>query len=160
LTAAADWAQQFQTIKSQISAADIVLLADCHYLPFSDGAEAVKIDQLATTLISQPVAEWGDALELFEEYHQRVTGLFEQLSQLRDRELFYAWSRRIWDLREELDLISDFAQAKRDGRLIDNGFASETHLPMTCRGGFVANLQRRLRMDEHDRFVATHQECR
>jgi protein O-GlcNAcase/histone acetyltransferase len=155
LAAAKDWSKHFTTITSQVSYDSVVLLADCHYLPFSDGDEARKLEVCIAKLLDQPAESWGGALVNFESFHDRVDSLFEQLSQMNDRELFYAWSRRIWDLKEELDLISDFAKAKRNGELSDDGFASESHLPSIWRGGFVANLQRRLKMNDQGRFETT-----
>jgi protein O-GlcNAcase/histone acetyltransferase len=155
LSAAAAWSKQFTTISSQVSAEDVVLLGDCHYLPFSDGDQAQRLESHVVTLLEKPVDDWGDTLQQFEAFHDRVARLLENLSQLTDRELFYAWSRRIWDLREELDLISDFAKAKQGGNLDANRFVSESHLPATYRGGFVANLQRQLEMDAEGRFKAT-----
>jgi len=152
LAAAKDWTERFSTCDDCVSLDDVVLLSDCHYLPFSDGTEATRLDSCVAILLDQPSSSWGDRLAEFEDFHRRINHLFEQLSQLRDRELFYAWSRRIWDLKEELDLISDFAKAKMDGSVGESGFASETHLESTCRGGFVANLQRRLRMNEQGSF--------
>jgi protein O-GlcNAcase/histone acetyltransferase len=152
LAAAKAWSNDFTTINGQISTADIVLLADCHYLPFSDGDEARKLEACVVKLLGESTESWGDALTHFEAFHQRIVGLLENLSQLNDRELFYAWSRRIWDLREELDLISDFAKAKQTGKLDTGGYASESHLPSTYRGGFVANLQRQLKMNDLGRF--------
>ena len=154
LQAAAQWSTQFSMADSQIPTDDIVLLADCHYLPFSDGDQASKLEACIARLLQQPVDQWAGAQVEFEQYHDRVNHLFVQLTQIFDRELFYSWSRRIWDLKEELDLISDFAQAKADGTLSDTGFQSETHLPSTCRGGFVAKLQRRLIMNDQGRFEA------
>ncbi len=154
LKAAAQWSPKFATADSQISTDDIVLLADCHYLPFSDGDQALQLEACIVKLLQQPVDQWGAARSEFEQYHDRVNHSFVKLSQILDRELFYSWSRRIWDLKEELDLISDFAAAKADGTLSDTGFQSETHLPSTCRGGFVAKLQRRLKMNDQGRFEA------
>jgi len=174
LDSAAEWSKKFTTISSQISTEDVILLADCHYLPFSDGDEARMLERCVASLLGHPPEPTALAAGLpvtcveterpeasaygsqeFEKFHRRVDGLLEQLSQLNDRELFYAWSRRIWDLKEELDLISDFAKAKKNGDLGDDGFASESHLRSTCRGGFVANLQRRLKMNDQGRFEAT-----
>eukprot|EP00172_Hildenbrandia_rubra_P003121 Plantae.Rhodophyta-Hildenbrandia_rubra.ctg46245.p1 GENE.Plantae.Rhodophyta-Hildenbrandia_rubra.ctg46245~~Plantae.Rhodophyta-Hildenbrandia_rubra.ctg46245.p1 ORF type:complete len:445 (-),score=34.76 Plantae.Rhodophyta-Hildenbrandia_rubra.ctg46245:142-1476(-) len=144
--AARDWAKSYQTIKDRVSEEDVILLADCFYLPYSEGDNASQLKQCVSTLLHDPVDGWADAYTEFREYHQRILRIFEQLTQLHDRELFYAWSRRIWELREELDLIQDFVDAKRSAKLTSEGFRSETHLPGTCRGGMVADLQRQLLM--------------
>ena len=70
---------------------------------------------------------------------------------LRDRDLFYAWSRRAWDLKEELQLIDGFVRKKQFGD-DDGGVFVETHLPGTYRGGAVARIQSLLDMNEQGRF--------
>ena len=147
LAAAQDWAAHYETINGRVAEQDVILISDCYYLPYEDGETAVALKGCVDALLHQPVDAWGRQYEEFCDYHRRITHVFEQLTQLRNRELFYAWSRRIWELREELDLIKDFVDAKKSGALPADGFVSETHLPFTCRGGMVADLQRKLVMD-------------
>ena len=66
------------------------------------------------------------------------------MTELRHRPLFNAFSRRIWDLREELDLLGRYADfVSRNGQH-ETSFRSDFHLPGTYRGGMVAQLQRLL----------------
>ncbi len=153
LSAANEWSEQFVTLNDQVSPEDVVLLCDCFYLPYADGTEAEHLKASILTMLQQPADSWGGALDEFQEFHRRIARVFEQLSQLHNRGLFYAWSRRIWELKEELDLIDQFVKAKQAGTLDPDGFASETHLPSTCRGGFVAGLQRHLIMTDSGRFA-------
>ncbi|MCA9216051.1 MAG: beta-N-acetylglucosaminidase domain-containing protein, partial [Planctomycetales bacterium] len=104
-TAAQDWARQYETIHGAISAEDVTLLADCYYLPYSNGAHAETLKAHVDVILNESPDTWGDSYNAFSDLHKRVVGIFGQLTQLRNRELFYAWSRRIWELREELDLI-------------------------------------------------------
>ena len=99
-----------------------------------------------------PAESWGTRYAEFHDYHARIDRLFESFTQLKNRELFYAWSRRIWELREEMDLIKDYLDWKKSGGDEVAGFASETHLLRTCRGGMVADLQRLIFMDENGHF--------
>ena len=65
--------------------------------------------------------------------------------------VFYALSRRIWELREELELLEQHivGEASRGG----SGDPSLTfHLPGTYRGGMVAKLQRLLTQNEDGTF--------
>jgi hypothetical protein len=64
------------------------------------------------------------------------------MPELRDRSLFHALSRRIWEMREELDLLTSYVEFK--SRESDGAFGSDFHLPGTYRGGMVARLQRLL----------------
>lgn len=149
LQAAKDWASHYTTIHGQVSIDDVAFLSDCYYLPYEEGVEAETLKETIYRIFEHEPAEWGDALETLETQYKRTRRINEQLTELLDRELFYAWSRRIWELREELELIYDFAKHKRDGKQ----FVSETHLPSTCRGGIVASLQRRLAMKDDGSFT-------
>lgn len=149
LAAASDWAEHFKTIHGQVSVDNVYLLADCYYLPYAHGDHGQRLLDIATRLLQHPPEQWETAYAEFINYYERVLQLFHQLTELIDRELFYAWSRRIWELREELELIRDFVMHKKSGQ----GFRSETHLPFTCRGGMVANLQRMLMMHDDGSFT-------
>jgi hypothetical protein len=65
---------------------------------------------------------------------------------LTNRPLFYALSRRAWDLREELDLIERYLAGPADD------FRSDFHLPKTYRGSFVARLQALLKQNDDGTF--------
>ena len=147
-----EWASHYTTVKETIPLDDLQLIADCYYLPHHDGPEATRLRQLASALIGDPVENWGDKYDEFLSYQARIESLFDRFTQLINRELFYAWSRRIWELREEVDLIRDFLSWKKQTSDVSGGFLSETHLPKTYRGGIVADLQRLLVQDEVGRL--------
>lgn len=148
LQAVKEWTPHFQTLDGCVDEQDVMLIADCYYLPHRLGESAEALQHVCKKLLLEPTDAWSGEYEQFLDFHRRILGVFDQLTQLRDRELFYGWSRRIWELREELDLIKDFVEAKRSGGISVAGMASETHLPQTCRGGLVAELQRYLVMKE------------
>jgi hypothetical protein len=75
------------------------------------------------------------------------------MTELRDRRLFYALSRRIWELREELDLLERYVAFKSDPTNHSASFTSDFHQPGTYRGGFVARLQRLLRQHPDGTFT-------
>ena len=146
-----EWISDYTTVGQKIALEDLRLLTDSYYLPYTHGCEAKQLKQLVEGLLTDSVEDWGNRYDDFLAMHHRVEKLLESLTQLTDRELFYAWSRRIWEFKEEMDLLKDFLARKKDGD-VTNGFASETHLPKTCRGGIVAELQQLLTMDENGRF--------
>jgi len=80
----------------------------------------------------------------FRERATRLRDFCIRLAALDDRPLFYALSRRIWELREELDLLERYVTFKSQPANVDAPFASDFHLPGTYRGGLVARLQRLL----------------
>ena len=66
-----------------------------------------------------------------------------QVRKLSEESLYQALSCRIWELREELDLLEQYIEVKRAlGRLAIPSLTS--YLPGTYRGGMVARLQRLL----------------
>ena len=79
----------------------------------------------------------------------RLRDFCARLTALRDRPLFYALSRRVWELREELDLIDRCLASP------ERNVASDFHLPGTYRGGFVPRLQRLLVSQPNGSFAPT-----
>ena len=92
------------------------------------------LPQFAT--VGQPVA--------FRSVAARLREFCVRLTELRDRPLFYALSRRIWELREELDLLERYVGGKSESANHNVSCTSDFHLPGTYRGGMVARLQRLL----------------
>ena len=147
LNAAAEWLPCFETVAKPLALADLILLADCFYLPHAEGPEAERLLTLVDRLLAEPVDTWGDAHEQFSVMNARIQALFDRLTELRDRELFDAWSRRAWELKEELQLVEAALAQKKAGRDIVEGIELENYLPGTFRGGILAKLERFLSMD-------------
>ncbi|MFM1943274.1 MAG: O-GlcNAcase NagJ precursor [Verrucomicrobiota bacterium] len=148
LRALGEWSVEYGTVGRDLDLRDLELLGDCYYLPYGEGESAREFLEVVGGLVRDPVESWGSRYGRFVEYNARVQALFERLTELTDRELFYAWSRRVWDLKEELQLLEGYLVAKREGRLGEGGvFCPETHLPGTYRGGVVARLQSLLLAD-------------
>ena len=148
----ADWVHAYAAVRGELEVEDLRLLADCYYLPFEEGEEAIELQDTVNRLLQRSVSDWGNDFQLFLEYQRRVEHIFETLTELRDRELFYAWSRRVWELREEMSLIKDFLERKQQGDSEDEGIALEHHLLDTCRGGMTSKLQRLIHMDDEGLF--------
>jgi hypothetical protein len=83
----------------------------------------------------------------------RVQRLFDRLGELRDRDLFDAWSRRIWELKEELLVIDGVVAAREAGRDIADGVTLDNYLPGTFRGGILGKITRLLVMNDEGRIV-------
>jgi protein O-GlcNAcase/histone acetyltransferase len=90
LSAMAEWAPMFETVRGPLPLDDLVLFGDCYYLPYEQGPEA-------------------EALHL-EACRTRLRTVCSALTELRDRPLFHALSRRVWELREQLDLLDRFVR--------------------------------------------------
>ena len=147
LTAAAEWLPSFETVTKPLSLEDLILLADCFYLPHAEGPAVQTLLFTIDRLLSEPVENWGGAYSRFLELNAQIQSLFERLTELRDRELFNAWCRRAWELKEELQIIDAAVAQKKAGREISAGVELENYLPGTFRGGILAKLRRFLTMD-------------
>jgi alkanesulfonate monooxygenase SsuD/methylene tetrahydromethanopterin reductase-like flavin-dependent oxidoreductase (luciferase family) len=64
------------------------------------------------------------------------------MTALRQRPLFYALSRRVWELREELDVLLGYVRTRAENPTAP--YRSDFHLPGVYRGGMVPRLQRLL----------------
>lgn len=135
LAAVREWLSCFTTVGEPLAFDDLVLFADCYYLPHEEGQEALRVSDPRSTR--------------FLEAAKRLRNFCARLSDLRDRNLFYALSRRAWELREELDLLIAWSERK-EPRM---PFRSDAHLPGTYRGGMVARLQRLLKEHEDGTFT-------
>ena len=113
LSALAEWLPSYATVGDAITLDELILLADCYYLPHENGPEACRLYEVAERLIREPVDAWNGADDRFAELNHQVQTTFDKLTQLHNRELFYAWSRRAWDLKEELQLIEGYLPRRR-----------------------------------------------
>jgi protein O-GlcNAcase/histone acetyltransferase len=144
LSALREWHSRFSTTGLPIDPEDLVLFCDCYYLPYEDGTEAEALYGLLHSLLGRPPDTWGDAAAEFQRRAARLREICVRLAGLRDRPLFHAMSRRVWELREELDLLERYVTARSAPGGRDVPFRSDFHLPATYRGGLVARLQQLL----------------
>jgi hypothetical protein len=81
------------------------------------------------------------------------------MAELRDRPLFHALSRRVWERREELDLLDRYVDKKVAAGVDDLPVSSDSHLVGTFRGGMVARLQRLLAQRPDGTFTAASRDA-
>ncbi len=144
LAAMGEWLPTFATSGPPLALDDLILLGDCYYLPHEDGAEASALFEAARDLLTRHPATWGDAAAAFRKRIGRLREFCFRLTELRHRPLFYALNRRVWELREELDLLDRYVAFKSVSGNHDAPYHPDSHLPGTYRGGMVARLQRLL----------------
>jgi protein O-GlcNAcase / histone acetyltransferase len=152
LAAMLEWLPHFATVGRPVTFEDLVLFGDCYYLPYEEGPEAEAFYQLTKSLVTGGIADWDSEARAFRQIAGRLREFCVRLTELRHRPLFYALSRRVWELREELDLLEryvDFAsQLAKSARACRSDF----HLPGTYRGGMVPRLQRLLKQKPDGTF--------
>jgi protein O-GlcNAcase/histone acetyltransferase len=144
LSAMREWLPRFTTIGQPVTLEDLILFGDCYYLPHGEGPEAEALYERTRSLLAKNPVEWGDQAAAFRQQAARLREFCARMTELRQRPLFYALSRRIWELREELDLLEHYVEFRSKAGQADTACSSDFHLPGTYRGGMVARLQRLL----------------
>ena len=157
LAAMEEWLPQFETVGQPVALEDLVLLGDCYYLPCEEGPEAEALYRRACHLLASDPNAWGDDASAFRRQSSRLREFCARMTELRHRPLFHALSRRIWELREELDLLERYVTAKGDGKFPVAPCSSDFHLPGTYRGGMVPRLQRLLVQHPDGTFTPARQ---
>ena len=144
LAAMREWLPYFATSGAPVTLDELIPLGDCYYLPYEDGTEAKALFERARDLLARNPATWGDEAATLRKQLARLRELCFRLTELRHRALFYALNRRVWELREELDLLDRYFGFKSISGNKDIAYRPDSHLPGTYRGGMVARLQRLL----------------
>lgn len=148
LAALEEWLPRFETVHRPMPLADLVLFADCHYLPQTEGPEADGLRARVASLLATPPRQWGAEAEVVRGEIRRLRDICARMAELKDRELFHAMHRRVWELREEMDLLDRFVTHHLMHPEGGPEFRSDFHLLQTYRGGFVPSLQRMLTLRE------------
>jgi protein O-GlcNAcase/histone acetyltransferase len=141
LAAMEEWAPSFTTTRGSVSLEDLILFGDCYYLPYEEGPEAEALSRDASVMVN---GQDASAAAAFRARAARLRAFCRAVTELRDRPLFHALSRRTWDLREELELLERFASRGAEEQRHGAAMTSDFHLPGTYRGGLVARLQQLL----------------
>jgi protein O-GlcNAcase/histone acetyltransferase len=154
LTALDDWAFCFATVGAKVDPDGLRLFADCNYLPYEDGETACELFEKIRALLATDPESWGAESAVVGAAIKRLQDFCGRMAEMKDRGLFYAMHRRVWELREELDLLHRFISFRSDPANRTRRFQSDFHRPKTYRGGFVARLQELLEPSADGSFQA------
>ncbi len=149
LKAVADWLPSYKTVIQPLALEDLTLLCDCFYLPRQEGPEAAAFLALVERLLAEPVDQRGTDYERFVALNSQVQALFERLTELNDRELFNAWSRRAWELKEELQVLAMVLAGKKAGYDIEKPGMLDQHHSGIFRRGFLTRLKQFVVLDSN-----------
>jgi hypothetical protein len=157
LSAMREWLAQFATLGAPIELDDLVLFGDCYYLPYEQGPEAEALYRSIRDFLASAPDTWGKPLADLRARVVRLRSFCARMTELHERPLFYALSRRVWELREELDLLDRYFEFVSDPAKAGTGFSSDFHQPGTYRGGMVYQLQQLLQQRPDGTFVPNAQ---
>ena len=144
LSAMREWLPRFANTGQPVTLEDLTLFGDCHYLPHEEGPQAEALLEAVQWLLTKKPADWGGQITVFRQASARLRDFCVRMTELRHRPLFHALSRRVWALREELELLERYVEFKARSGQPDSAFSSDFHLLGTYRGGLVSRLQRLL----------------
>jgi protein O-GlcNAcase/histone acetyltransferase len=153
LSAMRQWLSRFAILGQPVAFEDLVLFGDCYYLPYQQGPEAEALYQRIRRLLALNPVSWGNQAATLRDELARLRTFCLRMTELRERPLFYALSRRVWELREELDLLERYLEFMSGRDQTGTGFTSDFHQPGTYRGGMVPQLQRLLEQQPDGTFV-------
>jgi protein O-GlcNAcase / histone acetyltransferase len=154
LAAMAEWLRSFRLARGTVSLDDLVLLGDCFYLPYEEGGEAREMLDHLHAAIGASGRTASAAATVARQRLGRLREITARLTELHDRPLFHALSRRLWDLREEVDLLDRYLAHRLAPAGGDRPFRSDFHRPGTYRGGMIAKLQSVLTQRPDGTFAA------
>jgi protein O-GlcNAcase/histone acetyltransferase len=136
----------------EINLETLELLADCFYLPFELGQRAQELSVDLHHLLRTAPSDWGATQTRFRNFGLALNRLFAKITELPNRDLLYALYRHVWELKEEIDLIGRYLTWLESKPGFGATFTSAENRPKTYRGGFVAQLQRLLPMNDAGGF--------
>lgn len=142
LAAMREWWSHFSTVVEPVSFDDLVLLGDSFYLPHEEGPEAEALCESAADLLNRKPEDWGEQAAKLRRRAQRMREVCGRLTGLRDRPLFHALSRRIWELGEELELLDRYLAMGSAPQPAGRARCSDVELPAVRGGGIITRLQR------------------
>lgn len=145
--ACADWRMRFAYASSSpprhLDQEQIELLADLLYQPFRLGPQSEAIVATARRLLGEtPLPpNWVKELETIRDFLKRVSKLFDDLTEIGNRDLFYTFQPYLWECREELLTIVHYLDWLAGKPAPGARFPHQDHLPNTYRQGFAVALQ-------------------
>ena len=135
---------------------ELRLLIALFYQPFQCGAEIVEMLGLAKALLSaqRPAItdEWHQGAERLRKFKERITSLFDHMTELKDRELFHTFHPYLWEAREEVTHLVTYLDWLAQAPAPEEVFPSRDRIYNFYRQGFAVAIQEMLPRDEKGNY--------
>jgi protein O-GlcNAcase/histone acetyltransferase len=149
------WRERFRLAYSSgetLKPEEVALLIDLLYQPFRAGPQSAAIVKTARGLLTEAwpnpnTSAWRDGQARVRAYHDRVAALFDRMTELENRDLFYTFQPHLWEVREELHTLTQYLDWLASGPAANAVFPEASRLPNTYRQGLAAQLQALLPRD-------------
>lgn len=153
--ALADWAPRFalafDRAGARVAGEDIRLLAEICYQPFRCGPEIEALLDVARGLLSdhrpEITAEWLAGFERIVGLRDRIRHLFDAMTELENRDLFYAFHPYLWEAREEVTHLASYLDWLSGHPPADEVFPDRERIYNFYRRGFTVAVQELLPRD-------------
>jgi protein O-GlcNAcase/histone acetyltransferase len=131
---------------------EVALLIDLLYQPFKAGPQSTAIVAAGRALLNEARPDtqapaWRAGQARVRAFHDRVVALFDRMTELENRELFYTFQPHLWEVREELHTLTQYLDWLATGPAANAVFPEASRLPNTYRQGLGADLQALLPRD-------------
>lgn len=143
------WRPRFRHASSDpprlVEQEQVELLADLLYQPFRLGPQSQAVVATARQLLAEAHAcdtsSWKNGFAAIRDFLERVSKLFDDLTEIGNRDLFYTLQPYLWECREELLTLIRYLEWLAAKPAKGTQFPRKDHLPNTYRQGFTAALQ-------------------
>lgn len=147
----------FRPEETRVAPADIRLIVELCYQPFRCGPEIERLLAVARGLldthrpdISRP--EWQAGHAELRGLRDRIRTLFNTLTELENRDLFYTFHPYLWEAREEVTHLVSYLDWLAEGPAAEAVFPQEARIYNFYRHGFGVAMQELLPRDREGRF--------
>lgn len=134
----------------------IRLLAELCYQPFASGPEIERLLAVARGLLAEHRPEITEA---WRAGHAEIIGLrddirnlFEAMTELENRDLFYAFHPYMWEAREEVTHLCSYLDWLAESPAADAEFPDRQRIYNFYRRGFTVAVQEMLKRDGQGRY--------
>ncbi len=159
INALADWqsAFRFALDSNTMPLAEIRLLVELLYQPFSCGPGVERALAHARALLSThrpdvASSAWIAGLAALRAFKASVVSLFEHLTEIDNRDLFYALGPYVWEAREEITHLVSYLDWLDGAPGPDDVFPAEDLIYNFYRRGFGVAVQDILKRDDEGRY--------
>lgn len=147
------WLPRFKSRgRREFTLEDLRLAADIFHLPTEHGELARRYLADLRVIVRTPPNSWGEVAVRVEQTTRQIMAIYEKVTELADRPLAYALYNHFWEIKENAGLVAEWAQWRLEHPTAREPFSSPGFRPRIYRGGFTAELERLLPMDEQGRF--------
>lgn len=136
---------------------DIRLLVELFYQPFRQGPEVEALLQTARRMLSEArpdtsSAAWRDGHAAITGLRDRIRHLFDGMTELENRDLFYAFHPYLWEAREEVTHLVTYLDWLAEGQPEGAEFPDRERIYNFYRRGFTVAVQELLPRDASGRY--------